>query len=236
MKRTKTFENNFEETLTLFDKTVRYELEEVLEAKIVDIENNRMVYKDKLVTLLDCKMGCDLGIYSGGSLYFAANRISKVYPNTASFPPNITLRNSRKGRYDNTEIDKLKRLWDQNRNQYYVPMPHIMIFSRVFVEANREYLLDMVIIRTDVLLDFLFDRWKFNLQNMRNRFEAEQVTHLPWLSYRPLLGGIQTNKYDGTTFVYISTNMLDHFKVPYTYRKFPHPDMGFTQEELDFFF
>jgi hypothetical protein len=200
---------------SLFDLAVREEIERFLDAEVMTIEKNRLVFSDKLLIYLDRDSGCDLCISHHGVFYFAASRIAEVYPESSSMPPAITLKNS--------EIDGLKKRCTLNRNHNFYPAPTLMIFSRVMVVEEESFLLDMVIIKTPVLIDFLFNQRAFNLKKLRERFEKGEHDEINFLSYRTELGGIRSDN-TGNTVVYLSTNLLDTFRVSYLYYKSPHPD------------
>jgi hypothetical protein len=226
MTNVKTYQQNFDDTLSLFDRYVKKELETWQNVKVLSFEANRM-QGNSFLSILDQKVGCDLGLWNGEDLYFAANRIYPIDPSRGYFPMSITLRNDTNGSYDLAEINKLKRLCDLNGKQLHHPMPSQMIFSRV-VREPQPYLLDMVIVDTVVLIDFLFDMRKFNLIALRERYrqyrqQGIEVNGVDFSTQKSFWGGIRRNTADGNTFVAISTMLLDEYNVPYRYRKFAYP-------------
>ena len=223
MNQTKTFQQNFDDTLSLFNLYVKKELESWQKVNVLSFEGNRTGEKSFL-SILDQRIGCDLGLWDGEDLFFVANRVLSVDTSTGDrFPLSITLRDSVKGSYDQAEINKLKRLCDLNGKQLHHPMPNQMIFSRVVTDGPQPYLLDMVIIQTALLMEFLFDMRGFNLIALRERYRQQGRDHIDFCRRKPFWGGIRLNKSDGNTFVAISTSVLKEYNVPFQYKKFPSP-------------
>lgn len=213
------FQQNFNESVKVFKKYVKDELEKLLQAKIISIEKERNSSSD-VTKILDTKASSDLILKycSDSCIYFAANRIlNSSYSNIQKFSISITLRNSINGDCETTEINKLKNSYDNLIKNIPAIMPKNICVSRILeLDSGIKVLYDIIVVETVPLIESLFSHKGLNLCSMREKFNKKDVY---FDKKNKSKAGLRANSDGKTTFLYLNKDALDEFKVPYFYKK-----------------
>jgi len=216
------FEKQFGDSIESFNLYVKDELEQILNADILSVEEN---INSEISDILDQKGSSDLILkYEDDScVYFASNRVLNLdIANISDYKINITLRNSINGKNEQTEIDKLKNSYDKIIKNIPVVMPKVMCLARVVqINSSNKMLLDIIVVETMPLLEFIFSHKGLNLPVLREKMKnKDKANVIHFDNKNKLHAGIRKNTDNKTTFLYINTDMLDNFNIPYQYKSF----------------
>ncbi|NML30958.1 hypothetical protein [Paraburkholderia antibiotica] len=233
----RSFETMSRLSITAFNALVKEPLQKLLQGEIFSVEAEANG-GSAVAKVLDQSASSDLVVrYSqAGALYTAASRIRFLKPRTGTgkkpFEASVTLRNTVKGSYDFTEINKLYRAVKLFRSGHPVILPRYLCAARVFRDAagEPERLYDLLVLETVPFIEHCFETNALDLPKLRRDFELK-LKALSWKQKNdPKRKDIEVNlepkqrewvgirEFDGNSFLFVNKTYLEQNGLPHLYQ------------------
>ncbi len=206
------------QAIELFQRLVKAPLQELLHGDVFSVEEEAQA-SAPIPQALDQSASSDLVVRyrTTSAIFFAASRIFFATEKDKKFPLSLTLRNSVKGSYEKTELNKLHTAVTLFEAGIPVVVPRYLCFARVYPENEPTNLFDLLATETIPLIKHVFNPSQLNLSNMRRRMESEKAPEAILDANMKSLAGIR--KKDDNTFLFMNKKYLDIYGLPYLYKQ-----------------
>ncbi|SMG45767.1 hypothetical protein [Paraburkholderia susongensis] len=233
----RSFETLSRLSITAFHTLVKDPLQKLLQGEIFSVEAEADT-GSAVAKVLDQAASSDLVVrYShAGALYTAASRIRFLKPRTGAqkkpFEPSVTLRNTVKGSYECTEINKLHRAVKLFRAGHPVIVPRYLCAARVFKDRSGApvRLYDLLVLETVPFIEHCFDAGALDLPKLRRDFELELKALTKEQKDNPDRKGTEVNvepkqrdwagirEFEGNSFLFVNKTYLEQNGLPHLYQ------------------
>lgn len=233
----RSFETLSRQSITAFNTLVKEPLQNLLQGEIFSVETEADT-GSAVAKMLDQSASSDLIVrYShAGALYTAASRIRflpRSGTNRKPFEPSLTLRNTVKGSYEYTEINKLHRAVNLFRAGHPVVLPRYLCVARVFKDAHGApvRLYDLLVLETVPFIEHCFAATALDLPKLRRDFELELKALKKEqkensdrkgveVSIEPRQRGLAgIREFEGNSFLFVNKTYLEQNGLPHLYQR-----------------
>lgn len=218
---TDTFQTTSLLAIDTFLKLMKEPLQKILEGEVISVEKETHA-SSPTALLLDKSASSDLIIKykTTSTLFFASSRIMyfKHLYGCKSFQFSITLRDSVKGLFDITELNKLHAAISMLDNGIPVIVPRYLCYGRVYPMEAPTTLYDILVVDTIPLIKHIFSSSQMNIAKLRLKKKTSGAKEIYISENMKSLAGIRTNGENGSTFLFISKDYIDMNGLPYLYQ------------------